>query len=71
MSIKHEYRIISGEGAGPGTIETAWLTDIGVKRRLTRERCNGDRWARAFYRIASGLLVFVDFETGEARAFPY
>ncbi len=71
MSKRQIYKIISGEGAGEGTIETTGpLTDVGIKRRLTRERCGGDRWARAYYRCESEASnVWIEVETGEARHF--
>lgn len=69
MTKRTEYRILSGEGSGPGTIERAMLTDIGAKRRLTRERQGGARWARAFYRLNAWDNVFIDIESGEARHF--
>ena len=66
MASKREYMVLSGEGTGEGTwARTNPMTDIGIKRRLTRERCGGDRWARAFYRFASTL--WYDVESGEAR----
>ena len=40
------YKIVSGEGE-IGTVEYKRLTELGVKRVLTIERCGGDRWARA------------------------
>lgn len=49
---KQTYTIVSGEGTGEGTITTATLTVVGLKRRLTQERCGGDRWA--FARDADG-----------------
>lgn len=41
--------ILSGEGTGVGTREeyTGKRTQRALKTRLTKERCNGDRWARA------------------------
>lgn len=41
-------RIVSGEGAH-GTVEpyTGTRTERAIKMRLTRERCDGQRWARA------------------------
>jgi len=67
---KRIYKIVSGEGE-QGTIETTNpLTDIGIKRRLTRERCGGDRWAAAYYRNESDAApVWINVETGEARSF--
>lgn len=41
-------RIVSGEGAvGGSEVYTGKRTIRALKSRLTRERCNGDRWARA------------------------
>lgn len=45
---RQPYTILSGEGE-QGTREYVNLTPIGLKRRLTAERCGGDRWARAYY----------------------
>lgn len=43
-----EIRIVSGEGAvGSSDVYTGKRTIRALKSRLTRERCNGDRWARA------------------------
>ncbi|OPY01468.1 MAG: hypothetical protein A4E60_01705 [Syntrophorhabdus sp. PtaB.Bin047] len=41
--------IISGEGDN-GTVEAYRGKDspYAIKRRLTKERCEGDRWARAY-----------------------
>jgi hypothetical protein len=49
--------IVSGEGDGPGTVEvyTGKRTIRAIKMRLTRERCGGDRWARAEYLRGNGL----------------
>lgn len=43
---RQTYTITSGEGE-IGTTETVRMTEMGLKRRLTRERCGGDRWAFA------------------------
>ena len=75
---KREYMILSGEGTGEGTLErTNPMTETGIKRRLTRERCGGDRWANAYYRSARNYRsvkkysgVWIDVETGEARIIP-
>jgi hypothetical protein len=42
-----EIQIISGEGT-MGTVEeyTGKRTSRALKLRLTKERCNGDRWAK-------------------------
>lgn len=43
-----EIRIVSGEGTvGSSDVYTGKRTIRALKSRLTRERCNGDRWARA------------------------
>ena len=41
-----EIEIVSGEGT-EGTVEeyTGKLTARAIKMKLTKERCNGDRWA--------------------------
>ncbi len=68
--------IISGEGTGPGTIEeyTGKRTVRAIKSRLTRERCYGERWARAIARHGEndmfGQAVGVNVETGELITFP-
>jgi hypothetical protein len=65
----NKVEIISGEGLGPGTIEThtGARTMRAIKMRLTKERCDGDRWAKArvYSHTADGLSVFVNVETGE------
>lgn len=43
-----EIRIVSGEGTiGNAETYNGKRTVRALKSRLTRERCNGDRWARA------------------------
>jgi len=54
---KIEFRITSGEGE-QGTIEHHYLTERGAKRTLTKERCNGDRWAFAEFRIGDAWVPF-------------
>ena len=48
MITHDKIRIVSGEGEN-GTIEiyTGKYTQRAIKVRLTKERCKGDRWARA------------------------
>ena len=46
MATTRTWIIWSGEGE-VGTSEIRQATDIGIRRILTRERCNGDRWAWA------------------------
>ncbi len=61
-------RIISGEGE-IGSIETynGKRSIRAIKIRLTRERCGGDRWAKAQVFSHADQLgdVYVDIETGE------
>ena len=46
-------RIVSGEGAvGTAEAYTGKRSVRALRARLTRERCNGDRWARAEYLAA-------------------
>lgn len=45
MSKKNQYAIISGDG-DQRTVEFVVMTEIGAKRRVTRERCGeGNRQA--------------------------
>lgn len=46
MTTRQKYALISGEGED-GTIETVRTTERGIKMRLRREMCDGDRWAWA------------------------
>ena len=64
---KTTYIVISGECVGEGTRREVKATDRGIKRILTRERCDGDRWARAYYRLNRWENIGIDAETGEAR----
>lgn len=70
----NEIRIVSGEGEGPATVErfTGKHTQRAIKRRLTRERCHGDRWAYAvqYARGAGALTLGYDLETDDTRLFP-
>lgn len=66
---KNEIHIISGEG-DYGTRERydGKRTLRAIKIRLTRERCNGDRWARAevySHESKDGGLVGIDIESGD------
>lgn len=49
---KQVYWLLSGEG-NSGTWERVITTERGIKMRLTKERCGGDRWAEAY--TAEGL----------------
>lgn len=64
----NEIRIVSGEGE-VGTIDgyNGKRTLRAIKMRLTKERCGGDRWAKAKVFSHSNEYgdVFVDVETGE------
>lgn len=72
----NEIRIVSGEGE-VGTSETynGKRTIRAIKMRLTKERCGGDRWAKALVfshtnNIGDALDdvymdVFIDIETGK------
>lgn len=42
--------ILSGEGGRNGTFELfrGTRSELAINRRLSKERCNGDRWARAY-----------------------
>lgn len=68
-------QIVSGEGEygtpeqyhGNGAISS-------IRARLTRERCNGDRWARAVmysHRGDDGNPIGVNLETGEYCTWMY
>jgi hypothetical protein len=62
--------ILSGEGE-QGNFEkyTGSRTIRAIKQRLTKERCNGDRWASVYiYNYTNDLGdVYQDMETGEQR----
>lgn len=46
--VRQPFTIVSGEGEN-GTIKLLNLTPIGLKRRVTAERCGGDRWCHAYH----------------------
>lgn len=66
---KQTYYVLSGEGEN-GTWEVVETSDI--KRLLKKERCGGDRWAKAYKKsdchyTADGFgVVGVNVETGHA-----
>ena len=68
-----EIRIISGDGE-TGTVErySGKCSERAIKLRLARERCNGDRWAKAvqYSHSNNGCNVGIDLETGEYCTFP-
>ena len=66
---KKTYWVISGEGER-GTWERVATTERGIKLRLMRERCGGDRWAHAYGDVleTDSGLVGIDIETGAMEA---
>lgn len=62
-------RIVSGEGETT-TVETytGALTRRAIKSKLTRERCHGDRWARAevYSHTNEYGHVYVDYDTKQS-----
>lgn len=66
--------IVSGEGEiGSREVYVGVGTERALRARLTRERCHGDRWARAevyAYESAQGGHVWIDWETGVHYAGP-
>lgn len=66
--MKEVYYILSGEGEF-GTWERVVATSRGIKRRLAKERCGGDRFARAFECTFRGDVVSVmeNIESDETR----
>ena len=67
---QNDIIIISGEGTGEGTTEIyqGKKTVRAIKTRLTKERCSGDRWAKAaqfVYRDSENRLVYLDLETND------
>ncbi len=64
--------IVSGEGTGQGHVEEylGARTEAAINQRLTAERCNGDRWARAIIFSHEGFGdVYQNFETNELEFF--
>lgn len=73
-SDEHPIHIVSGEGE-QGTVEvyTGKRTERAIKMRLTRERCNGDRWARAMiytHTAHDNSLIGMDCDDGVQGFFP-
>ena len=68
-----EYYVLSGEG-DRGVWERVRTTERGIKMRLRRERCGGDRWAYAVrltgQNVWSGDGIGEDIETGCTRFVP-
>lgn len=72
---KKRIAIITGEGNWEGTAElySGIVSELGIRRRLMRERCNGDQWARAIqysHETADGAHRGIDIETGCYVAWP-
>lgn len=71
---EHPIHIVSGEGE-EGTVEVyaGKRTARAIKMRLTRERCGGDRWARAviyMHTADDGEDVGMDCTDGTVVYFP-
>ena len=45
------YTIVAGEGDYASTYRVVSCTLVGLKSILTIERCEGARWARAYYGV--------------------
>lgn len=70
----HPIHIVSGEGE-EGTVEVynGTRTARAIKMRLTRERCGGDRWARAvmyMHTADDGADIGMDCTDGTVGYFP-
>jgi len=66
------YFVLSGEGEH-GSWEKVQTTEQGIQQLLTKERCSGDRWARAYgdvYELADGGYAAIDVDTGDVRQVP-
>lgn len=64
--------ILSGEVGRNGTFESfrGTRSELAINRRLAKERCNGDRWARAyiFLHENEGGKVYIDLhDTSDMR----
>lgn len=62
--------ILSGEGIH-GTFELykGKRTELAINRRLAKERCNANRWAKAFVYLheSEGGSVYMDLHSGDIR----
>ena len=69
---KKTYWILSGEGE-TGTWKKHVATLTGIKRIATKERCNGDRWARIWEEIPETETTeahIYDIDNGDMRDVP-
>lgn len=69
----NEIQILSGEGDyGNFELYTGKRTVRAIKLRLTKERCGGDRWARAliYCHDADGGYIYYNLETGDPKFLP-
>lgn len=68
----NKIQIFSGEGDyGSFELFTGKRTMRAIKMRLTKERCGGDRWARALVYSHSNdhYDIYYNLETGDVKAF--
>ena len=64
-----EILIFSGEGeTGTWKEYKGKDSDRAIKLRLTKERCNGDRWAKAYRHIGDGVYQNI-YNTNDCRDF--
>lgn len=67
----NKIQILSGEGDyGSFKLYTGKRTMRAIKIRLTKERCGGDRWARALVYSYSNdhYDIYYNLETGDVKA---
>ena len=70
---KNKIAIVSGDGEiGTAELYGGTLSERAIRSRLTRERCHGDRWARAVQWSHVNIYgeVGYDLETGEPCVWP-
>lgn len=69
-----EIIILSGEGErGTPEVYTGKRTTRALKSRLTKERCQGDRWAKAIAFLYYGRYnqpVGINVENGDPATYP-
>ena len=73
-AVDHPIHITSGEGElGTTEIYTGKRTERAIKLRLARERCGGDRWARAEIYMHTSVFdceIGMNCEDGVVGFFP-